>query len=150
MHAIDLLPRPARPVGGERGVDAAAGLYQAAGHHGDILLVHRPLLEGRGEAALRLEAACEHHQSGRRLVEPVHDQRIGKRCLHSGCQAVLPVLAAAGHGQQAGGLVDDEQVRIGVNDVQCRLRCGRRRGTGTAFGSIVHFSKVSCRKRTIA
>ena len=46
--------------------------------------------------------------------------------LHARLQAVLTVLAAGGHGEQAGGFVDDEEVVVEIEDG------GREGGHGEA------------------
>ncbi len=60
-------------------------------------------------------------------VEPMHDERVRLHRLHTRLQAVLAVLAAGGHGEQAGGLVDDEEVVVEVEDGGCEGGHGEAR-----------------------
>ncbi len=101
------------PVGDERRVDQRPGVATpAAVRRRSPRSACRTLPRGEGiaERALHGGAARHQHQAAGGHVEPVHDQRIGPARLRAGAEAVLLVLAAAGHAQQAGGLVEHEQV----------------------------------------
>ena len=95
-------------------------------HDRHVLLADHALLEGEAHAAQHLKAAREQHQARCRRVEPMHDERVRVHRLHTRLQAVLAVLATGGHGEQAGGFVDDEEVVVEIEDG------GREGGHGEA------------------
>jgi hypothetical protein len=112
----DLLARPVRPVGGERQVDRAARTGDQADDDRLVALGHAAPLEGGREPPLRDRTACEHHHARGRHVQPMHDQGIVDLGTQARPEAVLLVVAAARHGQQAAGLVDGDPVRIEMKD----------------------------------
>lgn len=126
VDLVHLLQGAVGPVDDEGQVDLAGGFGDAAGDDGDVALVHLPLRERVAQAPLRLLAAAEHEQPGRAHVEPVHHEGVGQHGLHARGEAVLLVLAPAGHGQQAGGLEGDDQVVVDVDQFGRHRRHFRR------------------------
>ena len=140
LLVIDDAARAVQPVQDQGQVDqspAVVGLgrCQQTLHHRDVLFVHLALFKAEVERALGGRATGHDDQAGGGHVEPVHHQGVGKRGLRAGRQAVLLVLAAPGHGQQAGGFVEHQQGVVGVHHLQAG-RHGRARGPGrSGFGS---------------
>ena len=116
LQGVDDAQGAPLPVGGYRQVDALPGVGllrgRAAGDHGHIALVHAALRKGFAQEALAGQAARHDHQARGGLVQPVHDQRIGPALQGAAAQAVLLVGAAPGHAQQAGGLVQHQQLGV--------------------------------------
>ena len=71
--------------------------------------VYLPLLEGDAECPLHRRAPGHRDEAGGGHVEPVHDARVGEHRLHPAGEAVGVGRAAAGHREQPGGLVEDDE-----------------------------------------
>jgi hypothetical protein len=113
---VDFLARPSRPVGTQRQVYFAAGRGESAGDERDIALVDLSLGELAAQAPLHLPSTSQYQEPGGVHVETMDDQGIGEFALQAPAQAVLFVLAATGHREQAGRFVDHQQGRVGVED----------------------------------
>ena len=98
---------------------------QPARNHREVALAHLALRERLAEAALHRRAPSHQHQARRCHVQAVHHPGIRIQPLHPGRSAVLLVLAAAGHAQQPGGLVDHQQLRVGMEDGRESSRTSR-------------------------
>ena len=122
---INDLPRPLRPVGGQRQVDLAVGLLHKAFDQRFVVLGHLARFEQRAELALHRRASGKQQQTRSCHVEPMHGQRVGKLGLHPGAGVVGLVGTPAGHRQQSGGLVDDHQRVVRMHDQQRAARHAR-------------------------
>ena len=125
---IHLLARAIRPVGGQRQADGAVIVDQLTPDDGGVALVDLARLEGHRQRPLGFGAAGEQHQAGGGLVQPVHHLGVGMAGLQPGEQAIGLGFAPAGHRQQPGGLVDDQQVVVDMEDqgVGRRMHGGQR------------------------
>ena len=126
-------------VAPDRRVDRAAR-RRVALHQREVDAAHAAIGELLHEVGLRLDRLGDHQQAARVLVQAVHDagarhagerrrvreQRVEQRAVR---------LAGAGMHDQAGGLVDDDERRILVHDLErhaLRLRRGRVRQRAAA------------------
>jgi hypothetical protein len=125
---IDDLAGAVVRVLGERQVDLAVVPREMPVHHGHVLLADDALLEGEAHAAQHLRAAREQHQTGGGGVEPVHDAGVGPARLDPRRQTIVPAFPARGDGEEAGGLVDDEEELVDEQDGWAGF--GRHGGTG--------------------
>ncbi len=107
-------------------VDITLPLLHHAQDHRPIDTFDGPGLEIAHQPGLGLQGLGHHHEAGSVLVQAVHDAGAGKGgragdMMQQGIeQGPFPV-AGAGMGHQAGGLVDDQDGVILVNDIQADI-----------------------------
>ena len=112
---IHFLQRAVRPVARQRQVDHAVIPGHVAGDDRFIALVDVALGEGAAQEPLHVQASRHDEQARRGHVEPVHDQRVGPQALRPRRQAILLVLSAPGHRQQARRFLQHQQLLVDVD-----------------------------------
>jgi universal stress protein F len=120
----DHLLRPIRPVRGEPQVDAAVILSHLAGDARDVALANLAPFELPPEMAMRKGGAGEDHQAGCVPVQPVDEPCVGISAANPRLDAVLRTRGLGRDGMQAGGLVDDDEGCIEIEEAQ-RAEPGR-------------------------
>lgn len=93
-------------------------------HQRDVAALYRACLQLTGQDGLGFERACNHHQPGRFLVEPMHDTRtrqagggIAVPVQQAVEQRAAPVARSRVH-DHARGLVDDNERVVFVDDLE--------------------------------
>ncbi len=130
----------------ERGIHRAAG-RDLAMHQREVVALHRARLQLAHQVGLRGERLRHDHESGRFLVEPMHDagarqlgefRRMVQQCVHQRARGV----AVARMDDQSRRLVDDDERRVLVDDRQRDVLGGifesrlPRDGTGDGFAAM--------------
>ncbi len=85
---IDHLSWAVRPIANERQVNRARVRFDQAVRDGFVILAYDAGFECAADGALRLNAAREHHEPRGFHVEPVDDERVGKRGLYARAETV--------------------------------------------------------------
>ena len=107
-------------AGAQGQVDEAAVRRDGALEQGDVLLLHGARLEEGLQAAVHVGGLGDEHQAGGIHVQAVHHERafgLGQAAAHQ-AEYRGGVGLPARHGEQAGGLVDDEQPLVLVDRAQ--------------------------------
>src|SRR5690606_15190549 len=89
-----------------------------------IALVYPPLLKLMGQRLLGGVIEGQHHYAGGALVQPVNNPRIGVVLERTVDQAVLLVRPLARHSEQAGGLVENQQIAVLIENLDTGIRHG--------------------------
>jgi hypothetical protein len=97
-------------------------LHHTQGHR-PVDPLHGPGLEIAHQLGLGLQGLGHHHEAGSILVQAVHDAGAGNGCragdvMQQGVEQGAFPIAGAWMGHQAGGLVDDQDGIVLVNDIQ--------------------------------
>ena len=107
-------------AGAQGQVDEAAVRRDGALEQGDVFLLHGARLEEGLQAAVHVGGLGDEHQAGSIHVQAVHHERafgLGQAAAHQ-AEHRGGVGLPARHGEQAGGLIDDEQPRVLVDRAQ--------------------------------
>ena len=107
-------------AGSQGQVDEAAVRRDGALEQGDVFLLHGARLEEGLQAAVHVGGLGDEHQAGSVHVQAVHHERafgLGQAAAHQ-AEHRGGVGLPARHGEQAGGLVDDEQPRVLIDRAQ--------------------------------
>lgn len=115
-RVINHLPRPVGPIANQGQIDGARVVHNQAVRDRNIVFADRALFKRAADRTLRSNAAREHHQARGLHIETMYDQRIGELSLYTSAQAVLFVWPATGDGQQAAGLIDNDESFADRND----------------------------------
>lgn len=97
-------------------VDGAGVLGHRACDDGVVELVNGAGLELDGEVSMGGGGEGEDHEAGGIAVESMHGRDVGEGLSKSRGEAVSLVGAASGHGEEAGGFIDDEDGLIVMED----------------------------------
>lgn len=93
---------------------------------GDVGFLGVAFFKLQAEVALRMGRAGEDHDAGGVHIQAVHQERFGEGGLQAGDQAIGQMLSLAGDREEAGGLVNQKQLVVFVDDIQWGI--GRRIG----------------------
>ncbi len=115
---IDHMPGFGRWVVAQGQVDAAAVLFWLAPAQGGVGLLGFTVVKLARELAVTVGIAGQYDQAGRFPVQPMHDARLGKAVFLQASHQTIPVVfGATGHREQQGGLVDDQQGGVLMDDL---------------------------------
>jgi hypothetical protein len=108
-----------RRVHADGGIDFAFIVLRPAHHQGEVLLLHRVVLELMRKMPLGCGVFGEEHDAAGVFVEAMDDEKLHVELRRQLLEHAL-VVAATGDGRQARGLVDGHDVRIFVENGQKR------------------------------
>ena len=114
----NLLARAIFPIAADGQVNMTLILRDLAMHAGDIGLLRAAVFEFLAKRPLRLSGAGKDDDPAGVAIQPMHQKRVPARGLQPGQQTILPTRQLARDRKQTGGFVEDEDLRILVQDAQ--------------------------------
>lgn len=133
VDEVDDLHGAVVDVGAQREVDEAVVGGDVALEERGVAFLHGAALEHHGEVALGLGREGDQQQAGSLHVEPVNDhgaRGVREHAAHAGDDAVGLVGPFSGNGEEAGWLVDDDEIRRVMEDGDGEHGRGRVRVAG--------------------
>ena len=127
LDVVDDLDGAVGDVGADGEGDFAAFGGEGAVDEGDVAFVDLAVFELHGEVALGIGIEAEEEEAGGVHVEAVDDEgagRVGDVGADARCGTILLVIAFAGHGEEAGGFVDDRVAGGGGDDGEGEWQSG--------------------------
>jgi hypothetical protein len=119
---IDLLARAVRPIARQRQINPALICVHLPLQAGDIGFLRATLFKFLAQKALCRFGPRKDDDAAGIAIQPMHQQRIPAGSLQAGDQAILPTLELAGHRQQTSRLVQHNDRRVLMQNLQRRLR----------------------------